>query len=173
LSLLLENFYGLALLTRINECRFPAMQSDIVRLALLYEYGGFWSDLKNYVLCPFVDDLIQHDKIVLAEHWPAKTPAKYHPRLLNGFLGAPKKNKYIWMWLVDIDENIRLRKKRGVVGLTGAGVIMRRIEQINKADYHLIKHNALWNTTIKRVGGSYNDGDQHWSIRQKEETHFL
>ena len=173
LSSLFASFYGLPLLKRINACRFPAMQSDLVRLALLYEYGGFWSDLKNYILCSFVDDLIQYDKIVLAEHWPATTPAKYHPRLLNGFLGAPRKNKYIWRWLCHACENIEQRKARGVVGLTGAGVMMRIMKHSNDINYHLIKRGDLWNTTIQRRGGSYNDNDQHWSIRQKVETPCL
>ncbi len=176
LSPLLEDFYGLNLLKSINECRFPAMQSDIIRLALVYEYGGFWSDLKNYILKPFVNELIVHDKIILAEHWPAEPPAKYSPRLLNSFLGAPKKNKYIWMWLENATKNIEQRKKRGVVGLTGAGVMMRVISKLNnssvKCDYHLIKSGDLWNVAIKRSGGSYNDNNQHWSVRQKIESPF-
>ncbi len=177
LSPLLEDFYGLNLLESINACRFPAMQSDIIRLALIYEYGGFWIDLKLQGIQSFVSDLIEYDKIILVENWFEKTPAKYHPRLLNGFLGAPEKNKYVWMWLKNAIQNIKQRKNRGVFGLTGAGVMMRLMDELNnldiECDYYLIKHNVLWNIAIKRSGGSYNDNNQHWSIRQKAESPFI
>src|SRR5262245_33732166 len=39
----------------VNACRFEAMQSDIVRLAILYQFGGVYSDLKNLPLRPFLD----------------------------------------------------------------------------------------------------------------------
>jgi len=177
LSPLLEDFYGLNLLESIEVCRFPSMQSDIIRLALLYEYGGFWVDLKSYAMRPFINDLILHDTIVLVEHWPAKKQSKYHPRLLNGFLGAPRKNKYIWMWLNNAQENIKKRKKRGVAGLTGAGVMMRLMATLRDfhvgCDYHLIRQSDIWNVLIRQSGGSYNDSNQHWSLRQKRESPFI
>ena len=81
------------------------------------------------------------------------------------------------MWLENAIQNIKQRKKRGVVGLTGAGVMMRLMAELNNADivcdYYLIKHNDLWNVTIKRSGGSYNDNNQHWSIRQRVESPFI
>ena len=81
------------------------------------------------------------------------------------------------MWLENAVQNIEQRKKRGVVGLTGAGVMMRLMAELNnsgiKCNYHLIKHNDFWNSKVKRSGGSYNDNNQHWSIRQKIESPFI
>ena len=70
-------------------------------------------------------------------------------------------------------ENIKNKENRGVVGLTGAGVIMRIMHEREHNDYHLIKHAEMWNVYIKRKGGSYNDNEQHWSLRQKSESPFL
>ena len=174
LSQLLESFHGLNLLDSINNCRFPAMQSDIIRLAVVYEYGGFWSDLKNYALKPFINELVTHDNLILSEHWPLKTSSKQNPHLLNSFLGAPQHNEYIWEWIQNAHENIKQKKDFGVVRLTGAGVIMKIINQHQKrgkpCNYHLLKQQELWNVLIKRKGGSYNDNNQHWSIRQKLES---
>lgn len=173
LTSLLKNFHGLNLLKSVNTCRFPAMQSDIVRLALVYEYGGFWSDLKNFALQPFIEDLLSHNRLILTEHWPIKVSSKFNPHLSNSFFGAPEKNKYIWMWLEKAHENIEQRVMRGVVGLTGAGVIMRIMREEKDNNYYLIKHDKIWNELIQRKGGSYNDNEQHWSVRQKSESPFL
>lgn len=173
LTSLLKDFHGLNLLDSINACKFPAMQSDIIRLALVYEFGGFWSDLKNFALQPFINNLLSYNELVLTEHWPLETKSKFEPHLLNGFFGAPEKNKYIWMWLKRAHDNTQQRKKKGVFGLTGAGVIMNILNTESTSDYHLIKHTEIWNVCIKRKGGSYNDNKQHWSIRQKNESPFL
>lgn len=69
------------------------------------------------------------------------------------------------------------RRKGGVYGITGAGVMMRTLENHNNnntpLDYCLIKHTKLRDVNIKREGGSYNDGNQHWSIRQKSESLYV
>lgn len=176
LSKLLKDFHGLNLLESINNCRFPAMQSDIVRLAVIYEYGGFWNDLKNYAIKPFINELIPYNQLILSEHWPIKTPVKQNPHLLNSFLGAPQNNEYIWQWIENAHNNIKEKKDFGVVRLTGAGVIMEIINQHEKLEkpchYHLLKQQELWNILIKRKGGSYNDNNQHWSVRQKSESMY-
>ncbi len=177
LSMLLENFHGLKVLQCIQACRFPAMQSDLIRLAMIYEHGGFWSDLKNYALRPFLYDLLGYDSPVLAEHWPVKNPPEIESHLVNSFFAAPKQDEYIWACLEKACGNVNKRKKRGVFGLTGAGVMMRVLDHMkcsgNPCDYHLIEHSELWNINLKRLGGSYNDGNQHWSIRQKTELPYL
>lgn len=177
LSKLLNNFYGLNILECIKCSRFPAMQSDLVRLAVLYEYGGFWNDLKNRPTQPFLKDYLGSEKIILAEHWPTEVPGIYSPRILNGFIGAPAKDKLIWQWLAQAEKNISERKSKGVVGLTGAGVIMKIIssedEHSYNSDYLLIPKELLWGEYIHRSSGSYNAKDQHWSSRQKSESPYL
>jgi len=176
LSKLLENFHGLNVLECIQACRFPAMQSDLIRLAMVYEHGGFWSDLKNYAIDAFLCDLLEYDIPVLAEHWPIEKCPYMEPHLLNSFFGAPKYNEFIWLCLKQACENITTRKKLGVFGLTGAGVMMNVLKQMehsgNACNYHLLEHSVLWGKHLKREGGSYNDGNQHWSIRQKTESLF-
>lgn len=177
LSIFLEDFYGLKLLTCIECCRFPAMQSDLIRLAVLYAFGGFWNDLKNQSNQPFLYHYLEHDKLILAEHWPMKTPGKYPHRIANGFIGAPEKNSLIWKWLKQAEENISKRQQKGTVGLTGAGVIMKIINNKERhdysTDYMLIPHQLLWKGYIKRSSGSYNNAKQHWSIRQQSESPYL
>ena len=175
LTSLLKDFHGMNLLESINACRFPAMQSDIIRLAVLYEYGGFWSDLKNFALQPFINNLLVHNKLILTEHWPTDTHSPFTPHLVNSFIGAPEKNVYILKWLHNAHKNIKRRVKKGVVGLTGTGIIMKIMqeEQLNSFEHHLIKSTEIWNVLIKRKGGSYNNNEQHWSARQKLESPFL
>src|SRR5690606_29529364 len=37
-----------------NIARFPAMRADLVRLAAIFKYGGFWTDIKTRPLRSFL-----------------------------------------------------------------------------------------------------------------------
>lgn len=174
---LLKNFHGLNVLGYIHQCAFPAMQSDVIRLALIYEYGGFWSDLKNLSLKPFLHELINEESPILSEHWPVTKPPVFKPHLSNSFLGAPNNNKFIWNCLEIVCQNIEEREVEGVYSITGGGAMMKCLSRKLLADpnyqYHLLAQENLWNNNIKRSGGSYNDGNKHWSIREKSESCFV
>lgn len=173
----LENFYSLDLMNYVRQCRFPAMQSDLIRLALLYHYGGVWNDLKNYPLKPFLDGYLKYEHVVITEHWPTGNPDAPVPHIANGFLAAPKQDPFIWKCLINACVNIKLRVNKGVFGLTGGGVMTRLILQHTAEgtplDYYLIPYTDIWNKTIERSGGSYNNNDKHWSMRQKVESPFI
>ena len=51
--------------------------------------------------------------------------------------------------------------------------LMAEFDDLNiNIDYYLIDSMYLWNEIIKRSGGSYNNGNKHWSARQIAESPF-
>lgn len=96
----LEDFYTLPVNQYIQQCRFPAMKSDIIRLALLYKYGGIWNDLKNSSMKPFLCKFTQENAAVFAEHWPTKTVNKKLPHISNSFIAAPpRRSTYMALFI--------------------------------------------------------------------------
>ena len=180
LSGLLEDFYGLNVLECVNACRFPAMQSDIVRLALVYEYGGFWNDLKNMALNPCLSSYQEKGKLILVEHPPLASRPDPVDYLCNGFFAAPKGNQFIIDVLSFICRSVNSRKEGGVFGISGGAVFMRLLQRDKEREsnhkvysYELIRHKDFWGECVKRTSASYNEGNNHWSIKQKVHSLYL
>ena len=91
---ILTDFHGLPVLQSMEACSFPATKSNLARLALMYEYGGFYSDLKNVPLRPFLYDLQHSDAAILTEHPP--TERGYRRTVFNAFLGS-KPGHELWI----------------------------------------------------------------------------
>ncbi len=177
LSGLLKDFHGLNVLECVKSCRFPAMQADLIRLALIYEYGGFWSDLKNIAMQEFLSLYVASNIPCLVDHPPSNRRPEPNGHLTNSFFGAPAKSKFIWCCLDKICKNVRRRVGNNVYEISGPVVFMDVIkQQKEKSDpvnFYLIRYYELWEKVLMRTSASYDKKQQHWSERQKKETLYL
>lgn len=151
---------GLPVLEAVRACWFLAMQSDIIRLALLYNRGGFWSDLKNRPLHPFLDELCAHD-LVIAEHPPTvRKPPGY---ISNAFIGAAPHHPVILTLLREAVANVAARKvDNGIVDVAGLEMYRRILRRIG-AHYFLFARDPAWTDCMARTPASYQSGGRHWS----------
>ena len=152
---LLIDFHGLNVFNCIQSSKFPAMQSDIVRLALVYEFGGIWSDLKNIVLESFLDNIVLNETVVVVEHPPSAERPDPTNYLCNAFLAAPAKDPIIFECLKNACENINKRAPMDVFSITGPALLMRIIHRLNgKYEYIVLRHSDTWGKLMKRTSAS-------------------
>lgn len=175
LESLLSDVNGMDVLSAIRVCRFPTMQSNLVRLSLLITMGGFWSDLKNVVLKPFLESL-QSEELILCEHQPMpnQQPAGY---LTNSFLGARPQNAFLIDCLREGMAGVAARKTGSLSGVTGL-VLMNRLmnerrKNGNVPPHRLLSRQEAWAENMRRVGASYQKDGKHWSVLQKTEPLYF
>jgi mannosyltransferase OCH1-like enzyme len=173
---MLKNVAGLNIWSSMRHLRFPAMQADVVRLALIFQYGGFWSDLKNCPLRPFLGYLIDKPSAIFVEHWPTSSQPSPAGYICNAFFGAERQNSFIFACLKQAHENIRPRPRMLVFEMTGGGLIQRirrRCGTDCRKGVRVLSHRDVWNVLMKRTAASYNVGNRHWSFRQKREPLYM
>ncbi len=81
---------------KYNQCSIQR-KTDIIRLALLERYGGFWLD-STILLNESLDNKWDFNYDVGGYNAEFFTTDKNHPVLENWFLSAPKNNKLITAW---------------------------------------------------------------------------
>ena len=160
---------GLPIWGAINACRFPTMQANIARLALVYIHGGFWSDLKNLPQRRFLDE-ISDCEMVLCEHQPS--PQRPPGYLTNSFFGASVKHPFIFDCLKEAVSGVMRREEGNLSYITGL-VMMNRLKRNKELSevmpsYRLLTRDDAWFHFMRRTSGSYNFGDAHWSKRKGE-----
>jgi mannosyltransferase OCH1-like enzyme len=167
----------------LHLCRFEAMKSDIARLAIIYEQGGFYSDLKNLPLQSFLDELSLANEALVVEHSP--TIARWEGKIMNSFLAGPPKHEFFRECLIRIEYKLARRLGTDVASTTGAGplgAVIAARQQSAFVDYRIIPSQQAWGAQggepsgwMKRTSASYNGPQMksHWSVRQKTEGIFL
>jgi hypothetical protein len=199
---LLEDFHGLRVWDAVRVCRFGNLQSDLARLALLYEYGGFYSDLRQVPLRPFLHELLEYEAAIVAAHQP--TIPNYAERLTNSFLGSPPGHSLWHEALKRAVHNIEARRQLSAVALAGIGPLevamaLRTLHSMGmdgrwdgletsrqgtalhgNVDFIVVPSHVAWSTSdagdgwMRRTAGSYiNAETPHWSVREKDESPYL
>ena len=167
----LESIAGLPVLEAVRVCRFPTMQSNIVRLSLLYEYGGFWSDLKNLPRRRFLEELL-NEELILVEHQPMPVP-KPDGYLTNSFMGAVAHHPFVFACLAEAVAGVTRRDTGGSVS-TVTGLVMvnrvlwRKVQGGQGPAHRLLRRPEAWADFMKRTAASYQSGGRHWSLRKSE-----
>ncbi|MFW1666978.1 MULTISPECIES: glycosyltransferase family 32 protein [Acinetobacter] len=93
-----------------------ANKADVIRLELLYKYGGIWIDASTifYSDLTWLHDLIDQNQMTCYDcigfYRDVSTVDKENPIIENWFLCAPKENKFIKLWL----DELRSLKDIGV-----------------------------------------------------------
>lgn len=161
----------------IEASRFPAMKADIARLAILYKYGGIYSDLKNLPHRAFLDELVQFAGPILVEHALIATPT--WPRLSNSFFCAPQGHQFFLDCLVQACVHVTNRTPATVLDATGPGLIKRIYGRWAKAgkrdEIKVFSPDVVWaqegvkSQWMMRTLAAYNGKNNvdHWSKREK------
>jgi hypothetical protein len=169
----LSNLKGGNAWKAISSCRLPAMKADISALALVYEFGGFWSGFKNLPLMPFLEDLSELHGFVVAEHFPLPSRPDPVHYLCNAFFGAARGNDFAGGCLDVVIENVLGRKQGSAMAVTGGGMLNQVRDQWQRlgasTDLVVLNYEEFWGGLLKRVPASYDKDGMHWSKRQKTE----
>ena len=171
----LSGIDGMDIWGAMQVCRFPTMQANLVRLVLILKFGGFWSDLKNVVLRPFLQEVAAH-KLVLVEHQPMPDP-RPPGYLTNSFFGAEAGHPFLKTCLEEAILGIKRREEGSLSKITGLVLMNRLYTQPEQAtrlgEYLFLEQETAWRHNMKRVGASYQRGGKHWSEMQKGKSLYV
>ncbi len=161
----------------INVCRFEAMRADVVRLYLVHEFGGFWSDLKVYPIRRWLDGHLDQ-KLVLIEHFKSEWIPNPAGVLLNSFFGAYRHNPFIEACLERAHMNIDNRLSTTLWDVASPQMYMDVYDEwLARAgctpDGVVLPSSYVWGNVVELGGGSYNNNDRHWSVREQNESMYL
>ena len=159
----------------VRACRLPAMQTDIARLLILREFGGFWADLKLYPLASFLDSL-RSPSILFAEHFQNEG---WHPGMpCSAFLASEAHHKFFDTALSAALRTVDDRSPH-VVTVGGPAAIEAAItehfgDSFSERGY-MIPHDMFWGVLVGSGSASYNGADNslHWSNRQGREPLYV
>lgn len=140
----------------------PAMASDIFRVAWIYDNGGIYVDAASNPLLPIREWKIFLDsEIALMRKW--------HGKIWNGFIHAPRKSPIIKEILNKICDNVKKRKSNDVWVTTGPGNFLF-LGKSDLSDLRIIDQKIL-STYFKLVNNlPHKKSDNHWSHLQKNQT---
>jgi mannosyltransferase OCH1-like enzyme len=158
--------------TALRSLRFPASIADLSRLIILYEFGGFWSDLKLDVRAPFLDSLRHHD-LVLTEHFPKPDFPEPNGFLCSAFIGVTPRSPFIRRVVEITLKKVEARKQGSTFYVTGPinlGEAMNELGRESLGDYKLLPHATTWEKLFYNINASYNENGMHWSIRETGEA---
>lgn len=162
----------------IRICRFPAMKADIARLLLLYNFGGFWVDLKLRPKRAFLSDTLDFDA-VLTQHFPRPDMNLPDDFLINSFIGSVPTMPIIAKALTEITELVLARTEGSVFAVTGPLPLGRaRREFLTKhpelaGHVKLLRKEETWDRLFSAGYGTYNKILGHWSVREKSESKYI
>jgi mannosyltransferase OCH1-like enzyme len=160
----------------IRVCRIPSMQADLIRLVLLYEFGGIWIDLKLVPLKTFLQNIIENELVLVEHHKTKEYPEPWRFNLLiNGFFGCEPRSLFIEEVLKLAVNNVKNRK-HGVWDVTGPRVFMTVLDKLYPNSFQrtypgflLIRNFQFFDVNVGWGWSTYNKNGLHWSERMKRE----
>lgn len=161
----------------VRAARFEAMQADIIRLYLLSEFGGFWSDLKVMPRRRWLDEYLDN-QLVLVEHFPFHQLPDPTGVLTNNLIGATPNNEFIEACIERVHQNIDARLSTSVWHVSGIKVYMDmysewKTNQARLAGVSVLDSNFVWNEIVALGNGSYSANQRHWSVRERQESIYV
>ena len=175
-SIIGNNIFGFPIKEMVETCRFIAMKSDVLRLALIYKIGGVYTDLKNKPVTSFLESLEQN-KVYLCEHHPTENKPDPQGCFYNSFISSPPDSPLIKDIIVEVLTNIKNRQETGgVSGVSGSSAILRVLSRAKSNDkvydFEGLSYREVWGKKMIRTAASYN-ATGHWSTLQKKESLYL
>lgn len=101
-----------------------AFRADLLRLCLLYEFGGLYTDVSNTALVNFWREIpAEAEYILVREIWP------YHSGIHNAFMFVRNpKSSLVQQAIDDVVRNVRARQK-GIMNVTGPIVLGQSVRK--------------------------------------------
>lgn len=119
-----------------------ANQTDLIRLNLLYKYGGIWIDISTILnkslneIFPLLDEAHNYDLIAFYNN--SSTLDYNRPIIESWFLAAPKNNEFIGLWLKEFSK-IELMGAKKLYTYISSRIDYEKIKQkISNPEYLLI-----------------------------------
>ena len=111
-------------------------QADIVRLEILYEYGGIYLDLDILLIKNFDTIFTSNKDLYISKDSPNKDSG-----LINAFMAAKPKNEFIKIWLNKIKAGIRMNIWEYNISVTNKKLLEKNLHykykyNIEIIDYH-------------------------------------
>jgi hypothetical protein len=177
--------------------RLPSAKSDLARLLLLREFGGFYVDAHIGPTAPAcllgtLDKMFEYNLILFGKGWAMNTPADFD--LMNGVLAARRKTPELDPLISKVTNNIveQWHKEQATAdyvpynlfSLTGTYAIVEsyfdhgplrpelKTEFRDKIFIHYMKDNQQSGFEIAAFY-NYRKPGGHWSERQTQERFFL
>lgn len=157
----LDKHYASGVLELYKKNKVAASRSDIARLVLLYEYGGFYIDA-SMELQKNLDDLYEESHNLLLVQRDDSAIYKTCPKsahIINGFIAAPKQSDFI-KWCIDqVLINLMTGCHNNRVNLaTGPSVINQATLMFPESRKKILSFSSLSNNFFiyRRVRGVNN-----------------
>ena len=116
-----------------------AFKADLLRLCLVYLYGGVYSDFSQSFLVP-LDDLVdrRRDNLVLSLDHPRTVLALFHvPRIANAFFAAKPRHPFLKACIDRIVRNVHTQfYGTSVMDPTGPGLLAAAVKE-HAPDYRM------------------------------------
>lgn len=152
--------YGSEITALFDKAKIPAMMSDIFRVSYIYAKGGIYIDAATQAKQPITDIPLSPDTLTVMKKW--------HGRIWNGFIAAPKKDPVLGKIWLRILRNLGQQDSNDVWSVSGPGVFTEIVGS------NLEVCNVIPQIELKPYFGLVNDlqhkGDDHWSKRQSFES---
>ena len=161
----------------VRVSRFEAMKADIMRLYLLAEFGGFWSDLKVRPRRRWLDEYLDND-LVLVEHFRFDQLPDPSGTLTNNLIGSRARNSFIEACIEKAHANIDARLSTSVWHVAGIKIYMDIYSDLCARNAppprsRILKSDYVWGEIVELGHGSYSSNHRHWSVREKIESIYL
>lgn len=118
-----------------------ANKSDLIRLALLYKYGGIWLDITTILLKPLswflqIDNINNFD--LIAFYREKSTTDFSRPIIESWFLAAPPNNEFIKRWYEALAPLLTMGAKKYFFELKEHPNYTQILQSIDRPDYLLV-----------------------------------
>ena len=157
----IKQHYSESALQLYNLNRIAASRSDIARLMLLYEYGGFYIDAAMELKKSLDEIHNDQDDLILVQRddSPIYANCPQHAHCINGFIGAPRKSKFIRHCIDQIFINLLHGNfNKNVFSATGPQVINSTLTQLRTPHTKKLSFSSMQNNffVYRRVTGLSN-----------------
>lgn len=118
-----------------------ANKSDLIRLALLYKYGGIWLDITTILLKPLswflqIDNINNFD--LIAFYREKSTTDFSRPIIESWFLAAPPNNEFIKRWYEALAPLLTMGAKKYFFELKEHPNYTQILQSVDRPDYLLV-----------------------------------
>lgn len=166
----IRTHFGDELAEAFLDIRFPAMMADVLRIAAVVTCGGLWVDAGTTCLRPVSEWLDMDSPVVLLRRRRMTPPIVWNGLIFSREAGHP----YLAAVWDQLALRLRTRSGRQVWRHFGPGLLTRILGEGDHARSVRVQ-SVVDLDGMMTIGSSAEvfSKDQHWSVRQLQESLFL